>query len=79
MQDSETAQGDDTRPHQARVGLPAGMTRDPDAAEDLTQETVLRALRAGGCQFETDDRGVIVCDPVPGQCDCGTGCAEPSA
>ena len=39
----------------------------------------LRAALEAGCQFETDDRGVIVCDPVPGRCDCGTGCAEPSA
>ena len=39
----------------------------------------LRAALEAGCQFETDDRGVIVCDPVPGQCDCGTSCAEPSA
>ena len=39
----------------------------------------LRAALEAGCQFETDDRGVIVCDPAPGRCDCGPGCAERSA
>ena len=39
----------------------------------------LRAALEAGCQFEADDRGVLVCDPAPGRCDCGTGCAEPSA
>jgi RNA polymerase sigma-70 factor, ECF subfamily len=35
----------------------------------------LRAALEAGCEFETDDRGVLVCDPVPCRRDCGPGCA----
>jgi RNA polymerase sigma-70 factor (ECF subfamily) len=34
----------------------------------------LQAALTAGCTFETDDRGVIVCDPVTGRPDCGPDC-----
>jgi RNA polymerase sigma-70 factor (ECF subfamily) len=34
----------------------------------------LRSALASGCRFETDDRGIFVCDPVARQPDCGPDC-----
>jgi RNA polymerase sigma-70 factor (ECF subfamily) len=34
----------------------------------------LRAALSGGCQFETDERGVLVCDPIAARPDCGPDC-----
>ena len=55
-----------------------GMVRDPAEAEDLTQETLLRAhgkissledpvreALGEGCSFSSDERGVEVCEPKP--------------
>ena len=55
-----------------------GIVRDGAEAEDLTQETLLRAynkLRAAlgdGCSFSEDERGVQVCEPQPPRAPAGT-------
>lgn len=35
----------------------------------------LRSALGAGCQFEIDDRGVLVCQRAPGQADCPPDCA----